>query len=351
MSDVSGGRSLTGSPNPTGPQSLTGAGGQWPESNGVYVHATVPELALPGMPAPSDLPAADHRDHGEAVPVDRKVLDEAGTPAADLAGPWEPSPAAHAESEDTLWPGWPVRSEAVAEPAPPPGPEWVAGPEELATAEAPHATEGALGSYWTGEPDPGDPDDVPWSVSAYEEQTYEGYTYAQEEQPGPPGAVGPEPLLEAEFSPVPLPAAGPDDSMELDDSLEPVPPDGHWEGRGIAAIARGDLIAELAGRLEQLDQLLNRLEEAKRQAADASEHLLLTRRWQEETVRTIQEERARMRQRQHALDELAERARAAVEAMQATYRTLPREVIELAIELQVLDRAGFITRRARRPRT
>ncbi|ONH22092.1 hypothetical protein BL253_36765 [Pseudofrankia asymbiotica] len=128
-----------------------------------------------------------------------------------------------------------------------------------------------------------------------------------------------------------------------------MPPDGREEERGIAAIARGDLIAELAGRLELLDQLLGRLEEAKRQAADASEHLLLTRRWQEETVRTIQEERARMRQRQHALDELAERARAAVEAMQATYRTLPREVIELAIELQVLDRAGFITRRAPRP--
>ncbi|MBL7491569.1 hypothetical protein I6A60_37515 [Frankia sp. AgB1.9] len=105
---------------------------------------------------------------------------------------------------------------------------------------------------------------------------------------------------------------------------------------------------ELAGRLEQLDQLLDRLEEAKRQAADASEHLVLTRRWQEETVRTIQEERARMRQRQHALDELAERARAAVEAMQAMHRTLPREVLELAIELQVLDRAGFITRRAPR---
>jgi hypothetical protein len=126
-------------------------------------------------------------------------------------------------------------------------------------------------------------------------------------------------------------------------------PPGQWDDQRFPGIVRGDLL-ELAGRLEQLDQLLGRLEEAKRQAADASEHLMLTRRWQEETVRTIQEERARMRQRQHALDELAERARAAVEAMQATYRTLPREVIELAIELQVLDRAGFVSRRANRPR-
>ncbi|MBX6390425.1 MAG: hypothetical protein IRZ08_15765 [Frankia sp.] len=109
-------------------------------------------------------------------------------------------------------------------------------------------------------------------------------------------------------------------------------------------------MAELVRRLEQLDQLLTQLEDAKQQAADASEHLMHTRRWQEETVRTIQEERARMRQRQHALDELAERARAAVEAMRATYRTLPREVIELDIEVQVLERSGFLSRRVRRPR-
>jgi DNA repair exonuclease SbcCD ATPase subunit len=115
-------------------------------------------------------------------------------------------------------------------------------------------------------------------------------------------------------------------------------------------MARGDLIAELAGRLDQLDQLLNRLEDAERQAADASAHLVHTRRWQEETVRTIQEERARMRQRQHALDELADRARAAVEAMSGTHRTLPREVHELAIELQVLDSAGFLSKRSRRRR-
>jgi hypothetical protein len=118
--------------------------------------------------------------------------------------------------------------------------------------------------------------------------------------------------------------------------------------RRLARLGRGDLV-ELVDRLAQLDQLLGSLEEARRQAADASEHILLTRRWQEETVRTIQEERARMRQRQHALDELTARARAAVEAMKATYRTLPREVVELEIELQVLDRAGFITRRAPRP--
>ncbi|WP_307874911.1 hypothetical protein [Frankia nepalensis] len=144
--------------------------------------------------------------------------------------------------------------------------------------------------------------------------------------------------------------AGPPVPGEPDSALEPGAADGWDRRQRLSGMVRHDLIAELADRLEQLDQLLGRLEEAERQAADASEHLLLTRRWQEETVRTIQDERARMRQRQHALDELAERARAAVEAMQATYRTLPREVVELAIELQVLDRAGFVTRRAPRPR-
>ncbi|MCL9761952.1 hypothetical protein [Frankia sp. AiPa1] len=109
---------------------------------------------------------------------------------------------------------------------------------------------------------------------------------------------------------------------------------------------RGDLIVELARRLEVLDGLLSRLEEAERQAKDASEFLVRTRRWQEETVRTIQEERARMRQRQRALDELADHARAAVAAL-AQYRSLPREVHELAVELQVLDAAGFLSRRGR----
>jgi chromosome segregation ATPase len=116
------------------------------------------------------------------------------------------------------------------------------------------------------------------------------------------------------------------------------------------AINRPDLIAELARRLDLLDQLLNRLEDAERQAADASEHLMHTRRWQEETVRTIQDERARMRQRQHALDQLAERARAAVQALALHYRSLPREVHELAVELQVLDSSGFLTRRSRQRR-
>ncbi|CAO5226797.1 hypothetical protein [Frankia sp. AgKG'84/4] len=109
---------------------------------------------------------------------------------------------------------------------------------------------------------------------------------------------------------------------------------------------RDDLMVELAGRLEVLDGLLSRLEDAERQAADASEHILRTRRWQEDTVRTIQEERARMRQRQRALDELADHARAALAAL-AHQRSLPPEVHELAVELQVLDAAGFLTRRGR----
>jgi septal ring factor EnvC (AmiA/AmiB activator) len=113
---------------------------------------------------------------------------------------------------------------------------------------------------------------------------------------------------------------------------------------------RLDLIAELAGRLDQLDKLLGRLEDAERQAADASEYLMHTRKWQEDTVRTIQEERARSRQHQHALEELADRVRAAVESLAASQRALPREVHELAVELHVLESAGFVTRRgARRP--
>ncbi|CUU60162.1 hypothetical protein CcI49_29815 [Frankia sp. CcI49] len=113
---------------------------------------------------------------------------------------------------------------------------------------------------------------------------------------------------------------------------------------------RGDLMAELASRLEALDALLSRLEDAERQAADAGEHIIRTRQWQEDTVRTLQEERARMRQRQQALDDLAEHARAAVEAMQSSYRTLPPEVTQLAIELQVLHNSGFLSRRSGRPR-
>ncbi|WP_338013781.1 hypothetical protein [Pseudofrankia asymbiotica] len=331
----------------------------------MYVHATVPELALPGMPAPRD-----------ASPADHPFLDEGDAPVVDLAGPEEPPAVDPARSESMLWPDWPIGPQVAAGPDGTPGPEWVpgpewpAGPQGMAEPEGMDAagvtggSEGAwdlprVGDGLPAESDEpsweavgqGGADDVPWTVSAYQEQTYEGYdeqayegyTYSHDGQPGPRDAGEPDPDPEPDLSPVPL------SSVDADGSLEPLPPDGREEERGIAAIARGDLIAELAGRLELLDQLLGRLEEAKRQAADASEHLLLTRRWQEETVRTIQEERARMRQRQHALDELAERARAAVEAMQATYRTLPREVIELAIELQVLDRAGFITRRAPRP--
>lgn len=112
---------------------------------------------------------------------------------------------------------------------------------------------------------------------------------------------------------------------------------------------RGDLIVELVGRLEVLDGLLSRLEEAERQAKDASEFLARTRDWQEETVRTIQEERARMRQRQRALDALADRARAAVASL-AHQRSLPDEVQLLALELQMLDTAGFLSRRGRTPR-
>ena len=107
---------------------------------------------------------------------------------------------------------------------------------------------------------------------------------------------------------------------------------------------REDLITELAQRLEALDALLTRLEDAERQAASASEHLQRTRQWQEETIRTIQDERARMRQRQQALDDLAEHARAAVNALMASYRSLPQEVTKLAIELQVLESSGFLSR-------
>ncbi|WP_239331682.1 hypothetical protein [Frankia sp. CiP3] len=113
---------------------------------------------------------------------------------------------------------------------------------------------------------------------------------------------------------------------------------------------RSDLIAELATRLEQLDQILGRLEDAERQAADASERLMRTRRWQEETVRAIQDERAQMRTHQRALDDLADRAQAAVEALSGQYRSLPPEIHELAVELHVLQTAGLLSRRDTRAR-
>ncbi|WP_322751280.1 MULTISPECIES: hypothetical protein [unclassified Frankia] len=113
---------------------------------------------------------------------------------------------------------------------------------------------------------------------------------------------------------------------------------------------RNDLIAELVTRLDQLDQLLGRLEDAERQAADASEHLMRTRRWQEDTVRAIQDERAQMRTHQRALDDLADRAQAAVEALSGHYRSLPAEVHQLAVELHVLETAGLLSRRATRTR-
>jgi chromosome segregation ATPase len=113
-----------------------------------------------------------------------------------------------------------------------------------------------------------------------------------------------------------------------------------------------DLIAELASRLDVLDQLLERLEDAERQAADASEYLMHTRRWQEETVRTIKEERERSRQHQRALEDLADRVRAAVDSLVASQRALPPEVQELVVELHVLESSGFVTRRGqRRPPT
>ncbi|WP_131749183.1 hypothetical protein [Frankia sp. Cppng1_Ct_nod] len=113
---------------------------------------------------------------------------------------------------------------------------------------------------------------------------------------------------------------------------------------------RNDLIAELAARLEQLDQLLGRLEDAERQAADASDDLIRARRWQEETVRAIQDERAQMRTHQRALDDLADRAQGAVDALTAQYRSLPPEVHELAVELHVLQTAGLLSRRGTRAR-
>ncbi|MGF7233677.1 MAG: hypothetical protein ACQSGP_01760 [Frankia sp.] len=110
---------------------------------------------------------------------------------------------------------------------------------------------------------------------------------------------------------------------------------------------RRDLIAELASRLADLDQLLGRLENAERQAAAASDALLHTRAWQEETRRTLQEERARMQRQQRAIDDLSRRARAAVDAL-SSYRFLPAEVHELAVELHVLETAGLIPRTAPR---
>lgn len=124
----------------------------------------------------------------------------------------------------------------------------------------------------------------------------------------------------------------------------------HPRHHEISLLPRGDLMAELANRLEALDALLSRLEDAERQAADAGEHIIRTRQWQEDTVRTLQEERARMRQRQQALDDLAEHARAAVTACRNSLRSLPPEVRQLEIELEVLHNSGFLSRRTSRPR-
>lgn len=221
----------------------------------------------------------------------------------------------------------------------------------------PEAGVGAPHGYDVAGPPPvADPTPPPFA--AYSDSDYTGPDYTDPEFAGALVPTGPHPLVPVPGTSPPAEPPSPPgpyipmvlrSDTEPPDPLEQRTPPGGWEDQRFPGIGRGDML-ELAGRLEQLDQLLSRLEEAKRQAADASEHLVLTRRWQEETVRTIQEERARMRQRQHALDELAERARAAVEAMQALHRTPPREVVELAIELQVLDRAGFITRRAPRQR-
>ncbi|AEH11599.1 hypothetical protein FsymDg_4346 [Candidatus Protofrankia datiscae] len=108
---------------------------------------------------------------------------------------------------------------------------------------------------------------------------------------------------------------------------------------------RSDLVAELAARLEQLDHLLGRLEDAERQAASASEDLMRARHWQEETLRAIQDERAQMRTHQRALDSLADRTQTALAALAASHRSLPPEVHELAIELQVLQTSGLLSRR------
>ena len=89
--------------------------------------------------------------------------------------------------------------------------------------------------------------------------------------------------------------------------------------------------------------MLARLEDAERQAHDASEALAKTRLWQEETRRTLQDERARMQHQQRAFDDLAQRARAAVDAL-SSYRFLPPEIHDLAVELHVLETSGLITR-------
>ncbi|ADP84801.1 hypothetical protein [Pseudofrankia inefficax] len=345
----------------TGPHSLTG-----PERaiDSAYIHVTVPDGTVdgPSGSGPDVLPAdglapggvdpsagprhattGNGLGAGEAVPpAGFAVHDGAGFAAQDgvglaasdgagfAVGPGlAAGPAFAVERGFTVGDGFAVEHGLGSRAA-------YAGPDGL----EPEGTAAPAG-YDTGGP-PAAADPTPPSFA-----DYFGALVPTRPQPLASAPATPPPGTEPPSPPGPYIPAVLQSSTGPQDQLDQQTPPGGWEDQRFPGIGRGDML-ELAGRLEQLDQLLDRLEEAKRQAADASEHLVLTRRWQEETVRTIQEERARMRQRQHALDELAERARAAVEAMQAMHRTVPREVLELAIELQVLDRAGFITRRAPR---
>ncbi len=356
----------------TGPHSLTG-----PERavDSAYIHVTVPDGTVDTPPgaAPDALcdddpafggagPAIGPRQAstskglgpGDASPpAGFAVRDEAGFAAGDRAGLAVRDEAGFAARDEGAVPardgagfaveqgvavehGFAATDGFAVEHGFGPG-DAFAGPD----GHQPESTAGAAAGYDPVGP-PASAGPTPPSFADYFGALIPTRPHPLEQVPGtpPPGAEPP-------FPPGPYIPAVLQSSTEPQDPLEQRTPPGGWEEQRFPGIGRGDML-ELAGRLEQLDQLLDRLEEAKRQAADASEHLVLTRRWQEETVRTIQEERARMRQRQHALDELADRARAAVEAMQAMHRTLPREVLELAIELQVLDRAGFLTRRAPR---
>jgi hypothetical protein len=338
----------------TGPRSLTG-----PERaiDSAYIHVTVPDgtVARPSAtphaddsapaeeaghprgarPAPAEDPtglAADDRfpNSGAAVPNGHPVPDDDDDPYGGAVS--TNGTASTGGTASTVSTGGTALDGAA-------GLNGVAGPNG---ANGPNGGTGPHGAVVPRRYDTGPRLPAPFDPAASFEET----PPASEQQyaGGVLETTGPRSL--APHSTGEPPPSGPYWPATPSDQRTPA---GQWEEQPFSGIGRGDL-RELAGRLEQLDQLLSRLEEAKRQAADASEHLALTRRWQEETVRTIQEERARMRQRQHALDELADRARAAVKAMQATYRTLPREVIELAIELHVLDRAGFVTRRPSRPK-
>jgi hypothetical protein len=330
----------------TGPHSLTG-----PERavDSAYIHVTVPDgtvarsssagLSHAGVTPASVAPPVD--DGELAHPVDEVAEAMAEPPAS-------PAPStALARSYVTgfrLTGAIERRRAAFNRPALPPQAE---PPRALPPQTEPPRAEAARAEPARALPPRAEPAPPELAPPPPVEHGHDAALATTDPWPYAPGPFAPRP-------PAPLPSAESADPAGPywapgQYPLDPRVSAAQWEEQTFSGIGRGDL-RELAGRLEQLDQLLGRLEEAKRQAADASEHLALTRRWQEETVRTIQEERARMRQRQHALNELADRARAAVEAMQATYRTLPREVIELAIELHVLDRAGFISRRGGRPR-